>query len=150
MPRLITEEGFIRHLIFTDIAPGLHKLLSEKPVILITGHVGNWELIGYGIAMLGFPVHAVYRPLDLKPLDDWVYRSRQRRGLTLVNKFGAVQALPPILKAGHPVGLVADQSGGDRGLFVPFFGRLAHTPPGAAVAVFRRERHSAAARGTRS
>ncbi len=126
-PRLITQEGFTKHLVFTDIAAGLKLLLNKGPVILITGHVGNWELIGYAISMLGFPIHAVYRPLDSEPLDRWLRDTRERRGLTLVNKFGAVRALPPVLRAGHPVGLVADQSGGDRGLFTPFFGRLTST-----------------------
>jgi KDO2-lipid IV(A) lauroyltransferase len=126
-PRLITQEGFTRHLVLTDIKAGVRELLSDKPVILITGHVGNWELIGYAISMVGFPMHAVYRPLDLAPLDEWMRGTRERRGLTLVSKFGAVKALPPVLKAGFPVGLVADQSGGDRGLFTPFFGRLTST-----------------------
>jgi Kdo2-lipid IVA lauroyltransferase/acyltransferase len=126
-PRLITMEGFTRHLVFTEVATGLRELLSDRPVILITGHVGNWELIGYALSMLGFPMHAVYRPLDLQLLDDWMVQTRQRRGLTLVSKFGAVKALPPVLKAGYPAGLVADQSGGDRGLFTPFFGRLTST-----------------------
>jgi KDO2-lipid IV(A) lauroyltransferase len=123
-PRLITQEGFTRHLAFGDVTPAVRTLLTEKPVILITGHVGNWELIGYAISMIGFPMHAVYRPLDLAPMDDWLRSTRERRGLTLVSKFGAVKALPPVLKSGYPIGLVADQSGGDRGLFTPFFGRL--------------------------
>jgi KDO2-lipid IV(A) lauroyltransferase len=38
-----------------------------------------------------------------------------------------MKALPPVFEAGYPVGLVADQSGGDRGVFVPFFGRLTST-----------------------
>jgi len=127
VPRLITGEGFIRHVIFTHLPEAARHLLANRPVIMITGHVGNWELMGYAISMLCLPLHAVYRPLDLKPLDRWVQDSRQRRGLTLVNKFGAVRALPPVLDAGLPVGIVADQSGGDRGLFVPFFGRLTST-----------------------
>lgn len=127
VPRLITEEGFTRHLYFASIAPALRTLLSQKPCILITGHVGNWELIGYAISMLGFPMQAVYRPLDWRTLDHWVRDTRERRGLSLVSKFGAVRALPPLIRAGQPAGLVADQSGGDRGLFVPFFGRLTST-----------------------
>ncbi|MFZ4573174.1 MAG: lysophospholipid acyltransferase family protein, partial [Phycisphaerales bacterium] len=79
-PRLLTEEGFTRHLMFTDIRPALQRLLGDRPCILITGHCGNWELIGYAIAMLGFPLAAVYRPLDLKPLDAWVREMRARRG----------------------------------------------------------------------
>jgi Kdo2-lipid IVA lauroyltransferase/acyltransferase len=126
-PRLITEEGYARHLFFGHIAPGLSTILAGGPCVLITGHAGNWELMGYAISMLGFPIAAVYRPLDLRPLDRWLLETRQRRGLTLVSKFGAMRALPHFLRAGRPIGLVADQSGGDRGLFVPFFGRLTST-----------------------
>ncbi|MDX2131992.1 MAG: lysophospholipid acyltransferase family protein [Planctomycetota bacterium] len=126
-PRLITSEGFPRHLIFTQIGGALEHMLSTRPCILVTGHCGNWELMGYAVSMLGFPMHAVYRPLDLRPLDRWMRETRMRRGLTLVSKFGAVKALPPLVRAGFPIGLVADQSGGDRGVFVPFFGRLTST-----------------------
>jgi KDO2-lipid IV(A) lauroyltransferase len=128
VPRLVTREAYGRHLVFDkSVRRAAGMLLSDAPVILITGHVGNWELVGYAMAMLGFPLHAVYRPLDLRPLDEWVRDTRQRRGLTLVNKFGAMRALPEVLRARKPVGLVADQSGGDRGIFVPFFGRLTST-----------------------
>lgn len=126
-PRLITQESATRHLAFTHISGAVQTLLKESPCILITGHCGNWELIGYAISMLGFPMHAVYRPLDLRPLDRWLYDTRARRGLTLVSKFGAVRALPPVLRRGEPAGLVADQSGGDRGIFAPYFGRLTST-----------------------
>lgn len=127
-PRLITQEGFTKHLVLSDsVSQAVKELLSGGPTILITGHCGNWELIGYAISMIGFPMHAVYRPLDLRPLDRWLFDTRARRGLTLVSKFGAVRALPPVIARGEPAGLVADQSGGDRGVFTPFFGRLTST-----------------------
>ncbi len=126
-PRLITEDGFARHLGLTNLREGARRIIRGGPTVLISGHVGNWELIGYAVSMLGFPMHAVYRPLDLKPLDDWIRYTRERQGLTLVSKFGAMRELPPVLQAGHPIGLVADQNGGDRGVFVPFFGRLTST-----------------------
>lgn len=126
-PRLITDGGYARHLALDGLDPAVRQLVGGKPTILITGHCGNWELIGYSVSMLGFPMYAVYRPLDLEPLDRWVRETRQRQGLTLVSKFGAMRALQPALRQGIPVGLVADQNGGDRGLFVPFFGRLTST-----------------------
>ena len=126
-PRLITEEGWPRHLVIENVEHGITPMLSKEPCILITGHCGNWELIGYAIAMLGFPMWAVYRPLDLRPLDAWLRQTRQRRGLTLVSKFGAMRTLPAALERKVPIGLAADQSGGDRGLFAPFFGRLTST-----------------------
>ncbi len=126
-PRLVTHDGWLRHLALTDLHHGLSALLGQRPCILITGHCGNWELVGAAISMLGFPMHAVYRPLDQRPLDAWVRAGRERVGLHLVSKFGAIHRLPEALAKGLPVGFVADQNGGDRGVFVPFFGRLTST-----------------------
>jgi KDO2-lipid IV(A) lauroyltransferase len=123
-PRVLTPDGWLRHVQIGEVAAGVEAVLSGRPAILITGHCGNWEVLGCTVSMLGFPVHSVYRPLDLKSLDDWVRRTRQRYGLTLVDKFGAVHELPKIVRKGAPVSFVADQNGGDRGVFVPFFNRL--------------------------
>ena len=72
-------------------------------------------------------MHAVYRPLDLKPLDRWVRQVREKRGMMMVDKFGAVRELPRAMQRGGLPAFVADQNAGDRGLFVPFFGRLTST-----------------------
>jgi Kdo2-lipid IVA lauroyltransferase/acyltransferase len=126
-PRLFTDQGWTKHLKLADLSPAVHALVGDNPCILLSGHVGNWELIGYSIPLLGFRMYAVYRPFDMRPLDDWVWNTRARRGLILVSKFGAMKVLPEALKGGEPVALVADQNGGDRGAFVPFFGRLCST-----------------------
>jgi KDO2-lipid IV(A) lauroyltransferase len=126
-PRLLNEDGWPGHLELGELGDAVHGLLSGRPVVLITGHCGNWEALGYSMALLGFPMHALYRPLDLPPLDRWVRQSRQRRGLAVVDKFGALRQLPGLVAAGAPVGFVADQNGGDRGVFVPFFNRLTST-----------------------
>lgn len=126
-PRRLTEDGWTQHVATAEIAPSVRALIESGPCVLITGHCGNWEILAYTMALLGFPIHALYRPLDLKPLDRWVHQTRQRRGLTLVDKFGAVRQLPRLVAGGAPAGFVADQNGGDRGVFVPFFGRLTST-----------------------
>jgi KDO2-lipid IV(A) lauroyltransferase len=126
-PRLLTEDGWLRCVQMGPIGPAVRALLDGRPLVLITGHCGNWEVLGYTIALFGFPAHALYRPLDFAPLDRWVRDTRERRGLMLVDKFGAVQRLPTLVSQGAPTAFVADQNGGDRGVFVPFFGRLTST-----------------------
>lgn len=126
-PRLLTPDNWSKHVRLGNLHETLHVLVSGRPSVLITGHCGNWELLGTTLALLGYPMHALYRPLDLKPLDRWVRKTRQRRGLVLVDKFGAAQRMPQMMAEGARVGVIADQNAGDRGLFVPFFGRLAST-----------------------
>lgn len=126
-PRLLTPDSWSSHVRLGNLSGALKELLSGRPCVLITGHCGNWELLGSTLALLGFPMHALYRPLDLRPLDRWMRSTRQRRGLMLVDKFGAARQMPELMKSGAKVGVIADQNAGDRGLFVPFFGRLAST-----------------------
>ncbi|MBX3385331.1 MAG: lysophospholipid acyltransferase family protein [Phycisphaeraceae bacterium] len=126
-PRLLTPDSWSAHVRLGNLSDALKVLLSGRPCVMITGHCGNWELLGSTLALLGFPMHALYRPLDLKPLDRWVRFTRQRRGLMLVDKFGAARMMPELMHTGAKVGVIADQNAGDRGLFVPFFGRLAST-----------------------
>lgn len=124
-PRLITEDAWTESVELGHIQPAMRPLMSDGPTVLITGHCGNWEILGYTMAMLGYRMHALYRPLDLKPADNWVRQTRSRRGLYLLDKFGAMHQLPKLMDQGEAAGFVADQNAGDRGLHVPYFGRLA-------------------------
>jgi KDO2-lipid IV(A) lauroyltransferase len=126
-PTLLSHHAWRRHITIGKIDRAVDYLIGGRPCVLITGHCGNWELLGYSVSLLGFPMHALYRPLDMKPLDRWARQSRGAHGLTLVDKFGAVRELPTLMASGAPLGFVADQNGGDRGLFVPFFNRLTST-----------------------
>ncbi|MCL4221263.1 MAG: lysophospholipid acyltransferase family protein [Phycisphaerales bacterium] len=127
IPRLLNDDGWIQHVGFGSFAGSLDAVFQGRPLLMLTGHVGNWEVLGYTMAVLGFPMHVVYRPLDMKPLDQWVRRTRAKRGLTLLDKFGVADELPRLIDSGIPIGFVADQNAGDKGLFVPFFGRLTST-----------------------
>ncbi len=49
----------------------------------------------------------------------------ETHGLRLIDKFGAGGDLPAVISQGGMPAFVADQNAGDRGIFVPFFGRLA-------------------------
>lgn len=140
-PRLLNDDNFMEHVEVLGaggvrlpsasgvrgVGGALNTVLQGRPSVMITGHCGSWEVLGYTMALLGFPMHALYRPLDNPAADTWVRAIRARRGLELLDKFGATRRLPEIMSRAEPVGFVADQNAGDRGLFVPFFGRLAST-----------------------
>jgi len=126
-PRMITPDGWANRIEVGDLKDAVGRLLSGKPAILITGHCGNWEILGAWVASLGIPMHALYRPLDLAPLDRWLRRTRQYRGLGLIDKFGAYKVIPEYFARGDSIAFIADQNAGNRGLFVPFFDRLAST-----------------------
>jgi len=98
---------------------------SGKPVILLTGHYGNWELSSIAAALYGFPVVALARAQNKFPrLYRLLVSYRESKGATIVQKGGAMKRLIAALEARRLVGIVADQAS-RQGVFVPFFGRPA-------------------------
>ncbi len=125
MPRLITETSWPRYVRIGPLQGVMERLIAGEPTIFITGHCGNWELLGYALAVIGYPMHALARPLDNPFLNRWLLGVREARGLRIVTKWGATPVIQEVLERGGRVGFIADQNAGDQGLFVPFFGRLA-------------------------
>lgn len=125
MPRMVGPSTWTKYVRLGELSDAIRALTCGKPVILISGHCGNFELLGTTLASMGFPSVALARPLDFPRINDWLVEVRERRGMTILTKFGAMDQVPDDLAAGRRVCFIADQNAGDKGLFVPFFGRLA-------------------------
>ena len=127
MPRLIMPSTWPMYVRLGEFGPAIEHLVEGKASLLVTGHVGNWELLGFGLGVVGFPIYALARPLDNPLVNDWIMGVREARGLRVITKWGATPILQELMTTGGRVGFIADQNAGDQGLFVPFFGRLAST-----------------------
>jgi KDO2-lipid IV(A) lauroyltransferase len=113
-------------------------MAKGRGAVLVTGHIGNWELAGSYVAARGIPLDAIVRGMANPLFDAYINRTREAIGMTVVHDSDAVRRTPRSLRAGRAVAFVADQ--GVMGLastFVPFFGRPAKTPRGAAVFALR-------------
>ncbi len=139
MPSLITPTSWQQYVEFKNIDRIVERLSNSKPTIFITGHCGNWELLGYLLSVLGYPIAAVARPLDNKLINDWVLRIREKHGLEIVTKWGGVPVLQELIENNTSIGFIADQNAGDNGMFVPFFGRLASTYKSIGLLAMRYE-----------
>ena len=126
-PRLINEWTWAKYVRVKDFGEALRVLLEGRGAILVTGHYGNWELTGHLLALYGFEVMAIMRPLDNVYLNRYLVRTRRAAGLHLLEKKGAMDSAEEILRRGGALGFIADQDAGRKGLFVPFFGREAST-----------------------
>ena len=115
--------------------PALERRILDdpRPKVLVTGHLGSWEvamqmadlrLAGRGIA--------VARGID-NPFLDAFFRRVRRRGAPIVEKRGAVAPALAGLRAGRSVALLLDENGGRSGPFPTFFGRPASTRKTAAL-----------------
>jgi KDO2-lipid IV(A) lauroyltransferase len=133
LPRRLHINNWQRFLDFAQAKPMVEVLLSDRPLMIVTGHFGNWEMAGYALGLLGFKTYAVARPLDNPYLDDLLLRFRQRTGQKVLAKKGDFAQMRDILANKGVLTTLADQDAGQRGLFVEFFGRPASTHKAIAL-----------------
>lgn len=126
-PRLVHEWSWARHVELDQLGPALREMLRDRGLIMLTGHFGSYELLGYTIARLGLPIHAIMRPLDNPLLNDYLVKTREAGGLELLFKRGATAFADDLLSRGETICFIADQDAGRKGVFVDFFGRKAST-----------------------
>ena len=101
---------------------------ENRGVLILTGHIGNWELLALAVSLEIAPGFAIARPLDFKPLDVFMTQVRTRGGNKVLPKDGSMRPVMKALKAGASVGVLLDQNTSHReGVFVDFFGRRACT-----------------------
>ncbi len=138
MPRLGTA-GVLRLFTRVDGWDVFEAARAEgRGVIVVTGHLGNWELGGSYVAARGIPIDGVARQQENPLFDTFLTGTRERLGMRVVWDGEAVRRTPRALKEGRVVALVVDQgAAGLASTWVPFFGRPAKTPRGPAVFALR-------------
>lgn len=112
-------------------------LAAGKGALVITGHLGNWEVGGAALAARGVPVDAVALPRRNPLVERRVERARERLGLKVIAKADAGEAVLASLRSGRVAALLADQNAPNRPVFVDFLGRVAATARGPAVFALR-------------
>lgn len=109
-----------------------------RGVIVVTGHIGNWEIGGSYVAARGLPIDAIARGAANPEFERWVTETRERLGMRIVHDSEAVRRTPRALRENRVVAMVSDQGAlGLASTYVPFFGRPAKTPRGPAVFALR-------------
>jgi len=112
---------------------------AGRGAIFVTGHCGNWELLNARVGLAGVPLLVAVRELFDPRFDQLVTDLRARFGVEVVARgAGAGRRLLRALGSNRLAGLLIDQDIRDiPGVFVPFFGRPAWTPSGAATLALR-------------
>ena len=106
---------------------------AGRGVILITAHLGNWEIGSFGFISRGVPFDAVAKPLRNARVNSVLAATRERIGMGVIDVGAAVLRVPRALRAGRVVAIPSDQRAASGGILIPFFGREAATPKGAPV-----------------
>jgi KDO2-lipid IV(A) lauroyltransferase len=130
LPRLGPEDLASR-VRFSDPELYVRVRREERGAVLLTGHLGNWELMGAAAAALGHPLTALVARQKNRRVDAYVRRARETSGLKVLYVDQGLRAGLRVLRRGEFLVFLFDQDAGRDGVFVPFFGRPASTPLGA-------------------
>jgi len=113
-----------------------HFLAAEargKGVLVVTGHLGAWELSSFYHSLMGHPMGMVIRRLDNRRLDAFVNGIRCLHGNFVLHKDDFGRGLLTSMRAGKTVGILMDTNmTPPQGAFVKFFGMDACTATGLA------------------
>jgi len=103
-------------------------LQEGKGLIIMTAHMGNWELLAGSFCLQGFKGAVVGRRIYYEPYNRWIVGLRSAVKVRTIYQDEAVRQIHATLKAGEIVGLLPDQDRDSvRGIFVDFFGKPAYT-----------------------
>jgi Kdo2-lipid IVA lauroyltransferase/acyltransferase len=125
--RASTIDRYVQYAVTGDYERVIGLFNLNRPTIVLTGHFGNWEVLGYTLGLLGYRGGVIARRLDNPYLDRFLHAFRARTGQRILAKKGDYEEIKDSLVTGRGLGVVADQDAGPRGLFVDFFGRPAST-----------------------
>lgn len=125
------SERDIRRLVTIDHPEYVDQSLAlGKGVILVTAHLGNWELGGAVLAGLGYRVNAVVLEQRSARLNEFFQHYRRRRGMAIIPLGHAVPQLIRALRRNECVALLADRDYSTRTDFAMFCGASACLPRG--------------------
>ncbi|OQX95084.1 hypothetical protein B6I21_07255 [candidate division KSB1 bacterium 4572_119] len=103
-------------------------------VIVLTGHIGNWELMAAYMSIIGFPVNVVGAPIYDPRLDELVVKNRRSSGINYIARGDATREIIRVLRRNEIMGILTDQDTKRvDGVFVDFLGHEAYTPVGPIV-----------------
>ena len=128
----------IHHLVRFEGLEHMEKALHQgKGIVGVTAHLGNYELAGAILSLLGMPVYAVVLTHQNQRVDRFFNRQRASVGVRSIpiqqmsrKKF--LEACLAVLRKGSFLGLVADRDYFNRGIFLPMFGKTSRLPTGPA------------------
>jgi Kdo2-lipid IVA lauroyltransferase/acyltransferase len=123
-----TAETASRFIRYEGLENFLRARERGKGVLVLTGHLGAWELSSFYHSLMGMAMGMVIRRLDNPLVDAFVNRIRCLHGNRVIHKDDFARGLIASMRAGETVGILMDTNmTPPQGVFVPYFGVLACT-----------------------
>ncbi len=132
------NEEFIKEKIKVQNRQYLDEAVATgKGIIFLTGHLGNWELGGLVMGMMGYPTLAISLSHKERQVNELFNKQREMRGVITVPIRQAVHRCLTALRENKYIALLADRDFTSSGERVPFLGREVLIPKGAALFAYK-------------
>jgi len=106
-------------------------LENGRGVIIVTGHIGNWELLSVALRLTGYRGAVIGRKIYFDKFDTIINRLRRVHDVQVIYRDESPRRVLKLLRENCVIGIVADQDVDSvEGTFVNFFGTSAFTPIG--------------------
>jgi len=128
------DSEYVKKNIKIENAHFVTEALSKgKGVIILSAHLGNWELGAVVVALLGYPFWAVVLPHKHKYVDRFFNSQRESKGVKVIPLGKAARMCITVLKKNELLALVGDRDFTESGIAVDFFGKPSIFPKGPAA-----------------
>ena len=124
-PRKIHDSNWRKYVYIRDKFQMTNYLVDYRPLVTVSGHVGNFEFGGYFTGLLGMPSFTVARKMDNPYIDRFINRFRGQNGQFIFPKDGSATAVQEVIDSGGILMLLGDQHAGTKGCWIDFLGRPA-------------------------
>lgn len=132
-PGKINKAYIDKHVKITNLEYLPQVLKKGKGAIILTAHVGNWELGGFVISRLGYPLIAVALPHKERSVNNLFNDQRRSQGITIVPNNVAIRECIRGLRNNRLIALVGDRDFNATGDVMDFFGKKTRIPKGPAA-----------------
>jgi KDO2-lipid IV(A) lauroyltransferase len=115
----------------------INALKANKGILIITAHMGNWEVAQHYMHKFEKPFSVVATRMKQAWANRLLDHLRSRFGNTVIDKKGGLPNIMQALRRGETIAMLIDQSRRKQGIDVTFFGREATATPAAALLAMR-------------
>jgi KDO2-lipid IV(A) lauroyltransferase len=134
LPRIVNDNNWQQYFEVEGLEYAKKAWEVGKGIILVTGHVGNWEVLGCAMKFLFHqPVYSIAKHMENTYNDRLLMQLREDGGQKIIFTENASRAILRVLKSNQLLGILIDQNVRDNNILVDFFGQKAATTRSAAT-----------------
>jgi len=132
------DKEYVKRKVRIEGLENVEKVLKEdRGVVLLTGHIGNWEMGGVVVAIMGYDISAVALNHRHQNINQFFIRQREKKGLKVITMNAVMKrCVSALLKKGM-LALLGDRDFTNSGIMLDFFGIPTSIPRGPAFLSLR-------------